>query len=91
MPLLIASEASSLALLFALVFGGGDSCPGPSYVHGIWVSIERISPLCLRMSLVSWSPFESVVQLYVFFLMEVCRVGPVVPISRMVELYAVDH
>ncbi len=91
MPLLIALEATSLTSLFAFVFGGSYSCSCPPYIHGIWISIEHIFPLRLRVPLIPCSPFEPVAYLYVFFLMEACRVGPVIPVSWMVEFYAVDH
>ncbi len=93
MSLFVTSETSPLqSLLFLLP---QDSCSGgpgsgSSYVHCVWVSIERIPPLHLRMPLIFVS-FEPVTKLDVFFLVESRRVGPIIPIDRMVELDAVDH
>jgi len=94
MPLFVASVAPSFRLLFLLVSCGsrsGGLGSSPPNVHGIWVSVEHIPPLRLRMSLIPMSSFEPVMQLDVFFLMELCQVGPIVPVCWMVKLDAVNH
>ena len=65
----VASSFRSLPFFFSGDSHNGGSGSSSPYIHSIWVSVERIPPLRLCVTLILMS-FEPIAQLDVFFLVE---------------------
>src|SRR6266571_439441 len=93
MPFLVAAEAESTLdpLSFFFVREGG-ACPGPPYVHGVWIAVvECVSPLRFRCSSSSVVPSDPFFEEDIFLLVLLRRRGPVIPRDWVVKFDAVGH